>query len=62
MWKNICFFTKYVCYDAAIRLKYEGVSPDKIQIIEGEDAKDILDAIRKAKTDNIYIITWIPYF
>ena len=56
------FFTKYVCYDAAIRLKYEGVSPDKIQIIDGEDAKDILDAIRKAKTDNIYIITWIHTF
>ncbi|MBS6799758.1 MAG: DUF1727 domain-containing protein [Firmicutes bacterium] len=56
------FFTKYVCYDAAIRLKYEGVSPDKIQIIEGEDAKDILDAIRKVKTDNVYIITWIHTF
>ena len=34
----------------------------KLQIIEGEDAKDILDAIRKAKTDNIYIITWIHTF
>ena len=56
------FFTEYVCYDAANRLIYDGVSPDKIEIIEGEDAGDILDAIRKAETDNIYIITWIHTF
>lgn len=56
------FFTEYVCYDAANRLIYDGVSRDKIEIIEGEDAGDILDAIRKAETDNIYIITWIHTF
>ncbi len=56
------FFTKYVCYDAANRLIYEGVSPDKIEIIESEDAGDILDSIRKAETNNIYIITWIHTF
>lgn len=56
------FFTDYVCYDAANRLIYEGVPTDKMEIIEGENAKDILEAIRKAETDNVYIITWIHTF
>ncbi len=60
--EKFLFFTKYVCYDAANRLIYEGVSPDRIQIIEGEDATDILNAIHDVKTDNIYLITWIHTF
>ncbi len=53
------FFTNYVCYDTANRLIYEGVPAEKIEIMEGEDAKSLLDAIRKAETDNIYMITWL---
>lgn len=56
------FFTDYVCYDAANRLIYEGVSPEKIEIIEGEDASEILASIKKAHTDNIYLITWLHTF
>jgi hypothetical protein len=56
------FFTDYVCYDAANRLIYEGVSPEKIEIIEGEDASEILSSIKKAHTDNIYLITWLHTF
>lgn len=56
------FFTKYVCYDAANRLIYEGVSPEKMEIIESEDAAEILASIKRAETDNIYLITWLHTF
>ena len=56
--KYLCF-TDAVCYDAANRLIYEGVSPDLIDILDGEDADDLLKAIDQAETDNIYLITWL---
>lgn len=56
------FFTKAVCYDAANRLIYEGVPKEKIEIIDGENVQDILASISKAKTNNIYLITWLHTF
>ncbi len=55
-------FTKYVCYDVANRLIYAGVPREKIKIMDTEDADVIFDAVRNAKTDNIYLITWIHTF
>lgn len=59
--KYLCF-TDAVCYDAANRLIYEGVSPDMIEIMDGENADELLEAINNAKTDNIYLITWLHTF
>ncbi len=56
--KYLCF-TDAVCYDAANRLIYEGVSPDLIEILDGEDADDLLKVIDTVETDNIYLITWL---
>ena len=55
-------FTDAVCYDAANRLIYEGVSPDNIDIMDGEDADELLEKINNAQTDNIYLITWLHTF
>lgn len=52
-------FTDAVCYDTANRLIYEGVNPEDISIADNEDAKVILEEIKKSKTDNIYLITWL---
>ena len=52
-------FTEYVCYDVAERLIYAGVPREKIKIMNTEDGDVIFDAVRNAKTDNIYLITWI---
>ena len=55
-------FTEYVCYDVAVRLIYAGVPREKIKIMNTEDGDVIFDAVRNAKTDNIYLITWIHTF
>ncbi|MFR9191818.1 MAG: MurT ligase domain-containing protein [Anaerovoracaceae bacterium] len=55
-------FTEYVCYDVAERLIYAGVPREKIKIMNTEDGDVIFDAVRNAKTDNIYLITWIHTF
>lgn len=55
-------FTEYVCYDVAERLIYAGVPREKIKIMNTEDGDVIFDAVRNAKADNIYLITWIHTF
>lgn len=55
-------FTEYVCYDVAERLICAGVPREKIKIMNTEDGDVIFDAVRNAKTDNIYLITWIHTF
>ena len=55
-------FTEYVCYDVAERLIYAGVPREKIKMMNTEDGDVIFDAVRNAKTDNIYLITWIHTF
>ena len=55
-------FTEYVCYDVAERLIYAGVPREKIKIMNTEDGDVIFDTVRNAKTDNIYLITWIHTF
>jgi len=55
-------FTDPVCYDAANRLIYEGVDPDKITIDPKDDPETILGEIEKCDTDNIYMITWMQKF
>lgn len=59
--KYFCF-SPTVCYDTALRLKYEGVSDDLIEIEETEDPEVIFNQITNTDTDNIYLITWLHTF
>ena len=52
-------FSERVCYDTANRLIYEGVDPKKITVADTEEVDKIFGEIDQAKTDNIYMITWL---
>jgi len=56
--KFICF-SEVVSYDTANRLLYAGVDKNKITIINNDNVEEILEEACKAKTDNIYLITWL---
>lgn len=59
--KYICF-SGTVAYDCANRLIYEGVDKDKIEIIDSDDVKQVLNKLNEIETDNIYIVTGMkPY-
>ena len=55
-------FSEGVCYDTAKRLILEGVSPEKITIINSEDVETLFAEIDKVETNNIYLITWLKTF
>ncbi len=59
--KYICF-SKYVSYDTANRLIYENVDMDKIDIINGDDVKEILAKVDETDCKNVYLITWLETF
>jgi len=59
--RYLCF-SEGVCYDTAKRLILEGVSPEKITIINTEDVETLFSEIDRVKTDNIYLITWLKTF
>lgn len=59
--KYVCF-SKYVCYDTALRFIYEGVDEKKIIILPTKDVDILLDAIDKLECSNIYLITWLKTF
>lgn len=59
--KYFCF-SEAVCYDMANRLIYAGVPEEKIVVIETDDVDTIFDVIDGAKTDNVYLITWLHTF
>ncbi len=55
-------FSEDVAYDTANRLIYEGVEPESITILNTDAMAEIFKEIEKAKTDNIYMITWLSTF
>ncbi|HKK95932.1 MAG TPA: MurT ligase domain-containing protein [Anaerovoracaceae bacterium] len=55
-------FSDGVCYDTAKRLILEGVSPEKITVVNSEDVKTLFGEIDKVETNNIYLITWLKTF
>ena len=57
----ICFGSA-ICWDMANRLRYAGVPDSKIDILDSDDDEKILAAIAAAKTDTVYLITWIKKF
>ena len=59
--KYFCFSEK-VCYDTVTRLIYEGIDREKITVADTEDVETIFREIENAKTDNIYLITWLKTF
>lgn len=59
--RYICF-SEVVCCDAAERLIYAGVSPDKITVLPTNDAKAIISELEKCKSDKVYLITWLHEF
>jgi len=59
--KYVCF-SKYVCYDTALRFIYEGINEENIIILPTNDAKALLDEIDKLECSNIYLITWLKTF
>lgn len=59
--KYYCF-SPAVCYDTALRLKYEGIEEDKIVVEETEDPEKIFNQIINDPNDNIYLITWLHTF
>jgi hypothetical protein len=59
--KYVCF-SKYVCYDTALRFIYEGVDEEKIIILPTKDVGILLNEIDKLECSNIYLITWLKTF
>jgi UDP-N-acetylmuramyl tripeptide synthase len=59
--RYLCF-SEHVSYDTANRLIYEGVSKDKITIMNSDSMDKIFEEIDKVKTNNIYLITWLATF
>lgn len=55
-------FSKDVAFDTANRLIYEGVDSSAITILNSDAMADIFKEIESAKTDNIYMITWLSTF
>lgn len=59
--RYLCF-SEHVSYDTANRLIYEGVAKEDITIMDSDNIEEIFAEIDKAKTKNIYLITWISTF
>lgn len=59
--KYICF-TPEVCCDVANRLLYEGVTRDKIKILETNDFGAVIKEIERLDTDNVYMVTLMGYY
>lgn len=59
--RYLCF-SEHVSYDTANRLIYDEVNKEDITIMDSDDIKEIFAEIDQAKTDNIYLITWISTF
>lgn len=59
--KYYCF-SPAVCYDTALRLKYEGIDPEKIEIEETNDLDKIFSQIDACSADTIYLITQLADF
>ncbi len=61
MEKCICFSDKVV-YDAALRVRFDGMDESKLVILPTNDDKAIIDEIKKCNSDNIYLITLMYKF
>jgi UDP-N-acetylmuramyl tripeptide synthase len=59
--RYLCF-SEHVAFDTANRLIYEGVERRSITIMNSDEIPEIFAEIEKAKTDNIYLITWLSTF
>ena len=59
--RYLCF-SEHVSYDTANRLIYDGVAKEAITIMDSDNINEIFAEIDKAKTDNIYLITWLSTF
>ncbi|WKY46702.1 MurT ligase domain-containing protein [Eubacteriaceae bacterium ES3] len=59
--RYLCF-SEHVAFDTANRLIYEGVDRRAITIMNSDVIPEIFAEIEKAKTDNVYLITWLSTF
>jgi hypothetical protein len=59
--KSICF-SKTICYDMANRLRYAGISEDRIEILDTDDETEILRALESCRAQTVYLITWIKKY
>lgn len=59
--RYICF-SEAVVYDAANRLIYAGIDPDKISILPTDDVTAITKELDKYDVDNVYLITWLKKY
>ena len=60
--KKFLCVTDTVCYDAANSFMYGGVDPSMIEILPTSDVSEILEAIAKQDTDNIYLTMELAKF
>lgn len=56
--RYICM-SETVCYDEAIRLVLEGVSPDNITIMPTRNYDELLKELMKYDCNNVYLLTWM---
>ena len=55
-------YSTVVNYDTANRLIYEGVDPDKIEIIDTDDFASFVDRIDECEARKVYMITFLMMF
>ena len=60
--KKFLCVTDTVCYDAANSFMYGGVDPSMIEILPTSDVSEILEAIAKQDTDNVYLTMELAKF
>ena len=60
--KRYIAFSKYVSFDTANRLIYEGVDRNDIDILDTDDVRLILEKVDEAGSKNVYLITWLETF
>ncbi len=57
----ICF-SGTVAYDAALRLIYDGLAPDKLTVLPTNDDAAIVREMQKHECDNVYMVTWLKKY
>lgn len=57
----ICF-SGTVAYDAALRLIYDGLAPDRITVLPTDDDAVIFREIQKHECENVYMVTWLKKY
>ena len=57
----ICF-SGTVAYDAALRLVYDGLEPERITVLPTNDDAAIVGEMQKHACENVYMVTWLKKY